>query len=820
MPPPTASAWRGLVGSRPTVALGSRVIIVLRTPSLAQRVEGAGSATATQEQTWSSDAATAQRLLIARLALHGVSVRPEFTFTRVLDGFSTLLDPSAFPVVEADKDVAGIYPVRVAYPASIATQILSRPDYGRPNIRISGVDGRGVTVALLDTGVDPTVPYLRGRVARGIDIVGGDAGALAKPRPDDASQLERHGTEMAGLIVGSGGPAGLSGVAPGASVLPIRVAGWQPDALGHWAIYARGDQIVAGLDRAVDPNGNGDAHDAVRIALLALAEPFAGFDDSPEAQAVAAATALGTLVVTPSGNDGANASSYGDIAGPGGSPDALTVGALDARVRVDRTRMLIRSGLATILDESTPVAGAVRPTPRVALQIAAPRGSRSGARRTAPRLSDFFTSDGTSLVAGRAALVPGGASPAPAAERAAEAGATAVLLYGLRTPLPAGGLGLDESVPVPVVSVSNAVARAVFRHLALGGGATVTLGNTASVANAARGGVASFSSAGLAFDAHVKPELVAPGVGLATSDPGANADGSPRFVTMNGSSAAAATVAGAAALVAQARPTLAADALKSVLVGSARALTQTPVAAQGAGLVNVGGAVATELAASPTALALGRVTGPVWSGDDTFTLTNLSTRALTVTLDAVSQQEGAAQIGLRITPSRAALQAGRSIVVHVHASLASTFLGSAQTDGAIVARVAGGGVTRIPWSVSFALATPSLIGNATLSAKEFGASDQAPTLLSVDAGRVLVDAGYLEIRPVAWLDIALAHADGSPIGLLVRVRDLLPGRYAFGITGRGPDGKALAPGVYLLNVSAYPVGGGVPSTKQLRFSLR
>ena len=38
---------------------------------------------------------------------------------------------------------------------------------------------------------------------------------------------------MAGLLVGAGGPSGLAGVATGASVLPIRVAGWQPDSLGH-----------------------------------------------------------------------------------------------------------------------------------------------------------------------------------------------------------------------------------------------------------------------------------------------------------------------------------------------------------------------------------------------------------------------------------------------------------------------------------------------------------------------------------------------------------------------------------------------------------
>ena len=49
--------------------------------------------------------------------------------------------------------------------------------------------------------------------------------------PQSPHALEAHGTELAGLLVGSGGPGGAQGVAPGASVLPIRVAGWQPD--GH-----------------------------------------------------------------------------------------------------------------------------------------------------------------------------------------------------------------------------------------------------------------------------------------------------------------------------------------------------------------------------------------------------------------------------------------------------------------------------------------------------------------------------------------------------------------------------------------------------------
>ena len=66
--------------------------------------------------------------------------------------------------------------------------------------------------------------------------------------------------------------------------------------------------------------------------------------------------------------------------------------------------------------------------------------------------------------------------------------------------------------------------------------------------------VSAFSSGGLAFDGAPKPDVVAPGIGLATADAGLNPDGSPRYATATGTSAAAAVTAGAAALLVQARP--------------------------------------------------------------------------------------------------------------------------------------------------------------------------------------------------------------------------------------------------------------------------
>jgi subtilisin family serine protease len=819
-----ASAWRGLVGSRPRVAPSARVIVVLKTRSLAERVEAAGGVVGTrQERIWTNNALASQKLLVSRLALQGITIRPDYSFARVLNGFSAQLDPSVIPLLERDEDVVGVYPVRVAYPAAISEDVLSRSDFGpgsghRPELGISGVDGRGVTIALLDTGVDPAVPFLRGRVLEGIDVIGGDSGALATARPDDPVQLERHGTQMAGLLVGGGETSGLAGVATGASVLPIRVAGWQPDAFGHWAIYARTDQIVAGLERAVDPNDDGDAHDAARVALVALAAPFAGFTNGPEARAAAGALALDTLVVAPSGNDGPAGSGFGDVAGPGGAPAALTVGAVDSRTAAGVSRIVVRSGLTTLLDATVPLAGAVTPLRRLDLPIAVPRGTVAG--RTAPRLTDFFTKDGGSIVAGRAALVPVGASPARAAERAAAAGAALVLLYGGHTSLPAGGLGLDEAMPVPVVSVSAETAHAVLERLAVGAPATVALGRASSTTLIEQGRVASFSSSGLAFDGRVKPDVVAPGVGLATSDPGANPDGSPRFVTVNGSSAAAATVAGAAALLAQARPSLGASALKGLLVGSAQALPDDRVTEQGAGLVDVGAAIAGEIAASPSTLALGRSSGAGWRVRAGFTLTNLSTRPVQVTLAVRTQDEGAAAVDFLLSPPRVRIRPGQSVLVHLRAITASAPTGNATADGHVVASVAGGGGLRLPWAISFGPNDVDLIDHATLSSHSFKASDVNPTLLSVDAGRVLEVEGRPEVRPLAVLDVQLWSADGTEIGLLARLRDVLPGHYTFGLTGRGPDGQLLAPGAYVIRVVGRPVEGGPASRRRLSFTLR
>jgi subtilisin family serine protease len=816
-------SWQGLAGAqRPRVAVGQRVIVLLNAPALADRVGRVGGlATSEEERRWMETALSSQKLLVARLRVQGVVVQPEFSYTRTINGFSAAFDARGIALLERAAEVAGVYPVRAAYPASLSSRLLTSSEFGeRPNIGLSDKDGRGVTIALLDTGVDRAHPFLRGRVSSGIDIVGGEAGALAASRPDQPSQLERHGTEMAGLLVGSGGPGALAGVAPGATVLPIRVAGWQRDASANWAVYGRTDQVLAGLERAVDPNGDGDAHDAARVAFVGVAEPFAAFADGPLARAAAGATRLDTLVVAPAGNDGPAGPGYGTIAGPGGAPAVLTVGAVDLRPRFGQVRVVLRTGLRIELDGMRPLAGAVTPTRALDVGIGAPRSETTSAAgyRGAVPLLDFFDRRGASLVAGRAALLPAGADPDGSVANAAQAGAVAVLFYG--ADLPAGGIGLDESAPIPAVSVPEDVAHTLLDRIRSGVQTTVSLGAVRAESNAGEGRVTRFSSTGLAFDGRVKPELVAPGVALETAEPGANADGSARYGTVNGTSAAAALVAGSAALLAQARPELDADALKSLLVGAARPLPDDRVTAQGVGLMDLGGATATEVGASPASLALGRAGSRNWRTDQEFVLRNVSFRRLILSLDVRVAKEGAAALRFDLRPQHLSLGPGRSIRVHVRARVTSKLVGTAPAEGVVIVTPAAGREISVPWTITFGPRLAAGLGSVRLSMRAFSPSDAAPALLSFVAGSVRRSAGEPTVLPLSRLDLELWSPDGGRIGLLARLRDVLPGRYSFGVTGRDEAGAVLPEGDYQLKLLAFATEDGPPTIRTVGFTIK
>ena len=830
-----SSPWNDVFGARAKPTAGQRMIVVLTQPSLAARVvEADRLPTPKAQKRWVAQAEASQRLLLARLRARGIELRRARSFTRTLNGFSALLDARAQAELERSKGVAGVYPVRTVYPATISAQTLLRPEFRsgggrRPDVSLPGFEGGGVRIALLDSGVDLDHAFLDRRVLAGIDLVDRDRRAAAERKPDEPQELESHGTRIAGILVGAGGPGGLKGVAPGARVLPIRVLSWERAADGAYRLLGRGDTLLAGLERAVDPDGDGDVEDAVEVALAALVEPYAAFGDSPEARAVLGATRLGTLVVAASGNDGSAGAGFGTVGGPGGAASALTVGALDARREVLSAHASVVAGTDILLDQRVPVLGAVPPSgsfraaglvgPTLADPSRAPSAIADGSA-----LADFFDARGVSRVIGRAVVLPGGSGRLE--ERvgnAVTAGARAVVVAG--ADIPAGAVDLDEATAVPVVAVPARAARRALEAYRRGLDVSVSFGAVVPVANELHDSVADFSSGGISFGGHVKPDVVAPGVGIATSDAEASGDEGGRYATASGSSVAAAITAGSAALLAEARPDLSAAELKALLVGTARQLFASgkpvPVTVQGAGALDVGAAAAADVAVEPAGLAFGRASADGWRVTRTLRIRNVSARRLEISFGIARDEAGEPALSFAATPARVSLPAGGSSDVALVASAPGRPRGDAA--GVLVVSPRGSRPVRVPWAVAFRGEKPErLLTGVSLSARKLRPSDAAPAVLAFRAGRVRADDDGRTVGAVAVLEAELWTTAGRRLGLLTRLRDLLPGRYAFGVTGRGPDGRKLPPGRYAIRLRARPVAGdtgAAATTVDVRFTI-
>ncbi|MDX2847959.1 type VII secretion-associated serine protease mycosin [Actinacidiphila glaucinigra] len=176
--------------------------------------------------------------------------------------------------------------------------------------------GKGVTVAVLDTGVDGTHPDLSGQVLEGKDMVG-----FGARRGDIA--WARHGTGMAGIIAGHGhgpgGSDGVLGIAPEARILPVRVILEDKDPQRKKARTTRGSALADGIRWAAD-------HGADVINLSLGDDSRTAHPEAQEDDAVQYALRKGVVVVASAGNGGeqGNRASY-----PAAYPGVIAVAAVD-----------------------------------------------------------------------------------------------------------------------------------------------------------------------------------------------------------------------------------------------------------------------------------------------------------------------------------------------------------------------------------------------------------------------------------------------------------------------------------------------------------
>jgi hypothetical protein len=370
-------------------------------------------------------------------------------------------------------------------------------------------------------------------------------------------------------------------------------------------------------------------------------------------------------------------------------------------------------------------------------------------------------------------------------------------------------------VNVPVFSVPARVGGLAAAALDRGGHPVVSIGVPATAHNGTSAQIAPFSSHGLAFDGRVKPDVAAPGVVLATSDAGRNEDGTARYATVNGSSGAAAVVTGAAALLAELRTNLSAWDLKSLLAGTGRSLADTSVTAQGGGLVDVGAAAAAELTAEPDTLAFGNARGDGWHSLQRLTLHNASSRLFRVRI------RSAGQGGLEIVPKPKLvwLRPGGSTTIVLLARLRGAPPSGGSAEGAVELMPRASQPLRIPWAVTFGTPPRAALSEIALSSSSFKPSDTTPAVLSLRAGSLVQTPAGPQVQPVARLDFELWQGK-ERLGLLARLRDLLPGQLALGITGRNPVGKQLPPGRYRIELVALPTGSGPATRVAVPFTIK
>jgi subtilisin family serine protease len=253
----------------------------------------------------------------------------------VMNAVFVEVDASVLPQLALDSRVVRIAPVG-DYQIDLSETV---PYIGAAAVQAKGITGKGIKVAVLDSGIDYTHAAFGGsgnpavfdandptiierktfptkKVVGGYDFVGEawEGGAASPPLAPDPDPLDKgdgagHGTHVAHII------GGVGGVAPGVSLYAVGVC-------SKVSTACSGIALIQGMEFAVDPNGDGRVKDRVDIVNMSLGSLYGQPFDDDLSTAVDNATKLGVLTVAAAGN-GADKPYVTDT--PGSAPTALSV---------------------------------------------------------------------------------------------------------------------------------------------------------------------------------------------------------------------------------------------------------------------------------------------------------------------------------------------------------------------------------------------------------------------------------------------------------------------------------------------------------------
>jgi serine protease AprX len=231
----------------------------------------------------------------------------------IIDGVDALILTAEEPVLAAMPGITVTRDVSVSVQSTTESTGPHTPsdaflqETGSARLASGGDTGQGVTVAVLDTGID-NLPDFSGRLVGGVDLTNGN-----NPYQDSYG----HGTFVAGLIAGNGASSNgqYSGEAPGAKLVSIKLAG--ADGTTHLGTF------ISGLQWAVDHR----SLYGIKVLNISLGfQPSQSTVNNPLDQAVEAVWNSGIAVVASTGNAGPF---NGTVLSPGDDPLVITPGALD-----------------------------------------------------------------------------------------------------------------------------------------------------------------------------------------------------------------------------------------------------------------------------------------------------------------------------------------------------------------------------------------------------------------------------------------------------------------------------------------------------------
>ena len=553
----------------------------------------------------------------------GVKYKERMAFDTLWNGISIKASRSEINKIRGIAGVSGVWPVAIiaappkgsgASPDLYTAISMTGADIAQSEL---GYTGKGVKVAIMDTGIDVDHPAFGGdgtarydsplfpsaRVAYGYDFVGDAFNAddpsttyNPDPNPDDCGG---HGTHVAGIVGANDATNGLKGVAPEVTFGAYRVFGCEGSTTG--------DVMIAAMERALK--------DGMQVLNMSIGSSYQ-WPQYPTAVAASRLVERGVVVVASIGNSGANGL-YS--AGAPGLGDNVIGTASFENAEVLLPYFMVNGKK---IGYQTMTYSAPAPISGSAEIVYIGRACASDSLLANP--------------AGKTALaVRGDCSFAEKAQMAIVAGATAVVIYNNVPGFLGGTLGAALGSTVPVVGISK--SDGLFIR---GQTAPVSMAWTDAqdfLTNDTAGLISSFSSYGLSPDLVLKPDIGAPGGSIYSSYPLEQGG----YAVLSGTSMSSPHVAGAAALLLQAKPKTKALDVRTILQNSAdpKVWWDNPalgfldnVHRQGAGMVDVDDSILATIRVSPGKISVGEGE----AGPRSFVLSIENSAASPVTYDLTS----------------------------------------------------------------------------------------------------------------------------------------------------------------------------------------